>query len=115
MRIKISKSAILIQGIGLHVQTGRINMRAQNVHALLNRSRTDPEHQQRLIHSAEIDPIAFDKFLFLLHQTAKFLIALPLNLVDDIIRTFPFGLSFIEEIHIRLCISIYLLQFRLRV
>jgi hypothetical protein len=107
MGIQISKPALLVHGILLHIQPRGINMSPKNIHALFHRFFPDLEHDNGFVHADRINLISLFQRLVLLHQSLEFLIAF-LDLIDNQVDAFPFRFAVIQKIHIFFCM---LLQF----
>ena len=68
MSIQKNHVGVLVQRILLQIQTGRVDMRSQNIHTILNRFRTDLEQNQRLIHADAVNTVALFQRLACFHD-----------------------------------------------
>ena len=100
MGIQIRNSAFFIQRILLHINPRAVNMRAQNIHAFLQRLPADLIHQQALIHVNRIYLITGFQLLAFRDQIGKFSVSFLLDQVNQRIHAFPFCFAIIQEIHI---------------
>ncbi len=103
MGIQVGKSPILIERVLLDVQPGRINMGPQYIHPFFQGAASDMEHHNGFIHADMVYFVpclqspAFPAYCF------QFPVTFCLHSVDQIVHTFPFCLSLIQEFHIFFC------------
>ena len=95
VRVQIGNLAVLIQGILLDVQTGRIDVGAEYVHAVLKGLRADLEKDDRLIHPDAVDLVARRELSSFRNSFAQLNVAVFLGLVDKPVNTLPLRLSVI--------------------
>ncbi len=100
MGVQISETAILIERILFHVQTGGINMCPKNIDAVLHLLLTDLKHHDGFIHPYGIHLVARFELFAILHQRLQFLIARRIQCIYDLVDALPLGLSSVQKVHI---------------
>ena len=95
VRVQIGNLAVLIQGILLDVQAGRIDVGAEYVHAALKGLRADLEKDDRLIHPDAVDLVSRRELSSFRNSFAQLNVAVFLGLVDKPVNTLPLRLSVI--------------------
>ena len=105
---------ILIQRILLDVNAGRVDVRAQNVHAALHRLLTDDEEHDILVHPRTINAVARLERFTVLDDVHQVLEALCFRLTHALRDALTLGLAVVQECHIILCEGGKLFLFVLR-
>lgn len=99
-----------MQTVLFHVQTGRINVGAQNVDAVLHFLPANVEKDNGLIHPYGVNLISRLYLLPLFHKSLQLLIPCILQRIYDLVNALSFRLSVVQEIHILSGESFYFLQ-----
>ena len=114
VRVEVRKVLILIQRILLDVNAGRVDVRAQNVHAALHRLLTDDEEHDILVHPRTINAVARLERFTVLDDVHQVLEALCFRLTHALRDALTLGLAVVQECHIILCEGGKLFLFVLR-
>ena len=91
--IRIRKSSFFIKGVLLQIQSGRINMGTNDVHAVFERLITNNEHQDRFPHLVDIDPVSGLQRLSGCNCFFQRHISVLFSFFDDIGNIFPYLIS----------------------
>ena len=108
MGLEISHFALLIEGIGLEVQTGRVDVGRGDLNALVQRRTADVGQHDRLAPVAHIHLVAGLE----LHTRGKGTVSLLLCQAHALRRAQPLGLSGIQIRHIIPAVGLHMLQCR---
>ena len=95
--IQIGQVGILIEGVLLHVDAGGIDVRAQDVHALLHRLFADDEQQENLVHPVAVHLVAGLELPVLRHALVQIQEAALFGLRAADRGALALGLSVIQE------------------
>ena len=107
VRIKISQPAVLVERILLHVKARRIDVRAENIQAVLHRLLTDLKENNRLVHPYGINLVSRLQLLTAFDEPAQFAESLILSHIDQGVNGLTLGLCIVEKLLIVLAEIIY--------
>ena len=74
--VQIAEAAVLIDGILLDIEAGRIDVGTEDIDPLLERLFTDPEQDHGFVHPHAVDTVTGFQLLFFSHRTAELNISL---------------------------------------
>ena len=100
MGVQISETAVLIERILFHVQTWRVDVRPENIDAVLHLLLADLKHHNGFIHPYGIHLVPGFQLFAVLHQRLQFLISRLIQRIYDLVDALPLGLSSVQKVHI---------------
>ena len=101
VRIQIGQAARLVQRVLLYIQARGIDVRAEDVHALLQRMAAHHKEQEALVHPVDVDAVACLERAALAHEHVKIREAARLRRLHGRAHALALGLSMVKVIAIR--------------
>ena len=95
--VQISLAVALIQGVLLHIHPGRVDVGAQDVHAVLQGLLAQLEQGQGLVHADGVDLVAGDHAAAAAQGGLQRHIAGGLCQTDGLRHAFPLGLALVQK------------------
>ena len=115
MRIKVRQPAVLIERILLHIKAARVDVRAEDIHAVFHRLCADMKEHNRLFHVDGVDLIPRAELRPLSDNVRQITVARRLGSAHRLLHTLALRLAVREKINISTCKRIHRRTFLCRI
>ena len=103
MRVQISEPSLLIERILLHIQTGRVDMCAQDVHPVFHRFLSDMKEDNGLVHPYAVNFVSLLHLFLFFQQRGQFYKSFLLRHIHQLVYTLALRLSLIQKLLVSFC------------
>ena len=115
MRIKVRQPAVLIERILLHIKAACVDVRTEDIHAVLHRLCSDMKEHNRLFHVDGVDLIPRAELRPLSDNVRQIAVARRLGSAHRFLHTLALRLAVREKINIAACEGIHRCTFLCRI